>query len=495
MLLARLLPQDSADRVADALDLAPPTIKRSTTVGPRAGLGAEHRLADEHSFTRFEMTGGHNVVSHEEAARFLEELRTYTPATALHAGTATFGSVAAAADGAGAGAGAGSTRRAPTSAAAALHEAIYAEIPSRKRIGVRDPKHASPTPERLQRLVVCVLLRHHELVSDAAAAGAALLRGDPISAMPPPLRQQLAKLWEAGYKLGRWVHSRVVDADYAATKAAEALPPEAPKPEPFERPREEARLCVPIERRALFLLRSLCPALPRDEEEERFGGFAGAQHGAVHGGHDGAYAFEEGAGAARADGGAHDGAPLLVSHHASAPNRPSSASSATALSSERRLTPLALNRSSSLIQLARVSRTSSYDRAREKLKLSGDAQVTGRMAVALDLAQDIEKRWKKLRRQAMRATGGANWHAESASQKYGALTTEVLDFLEPALLQRKATSEPAADLAALQKELRRRTGLVVQGTAALAALRGSLESPHCSVSGRRALPLLARSPP
>ena len=121
--------------------------------------------------------------------------------------------------------------------------------------------------------------------------------------------------------------------------------------------------------------------------------------------------------------------------------------------------PPSLSRSSSLIQVEPSRRMSSYDRAREKLKLSSDVQVDGRIAKALDLVQEMEKRWKRLRRQAMRATRTVNWHTDHASQKYGVLTTEVLDFLEPALLQHKAEPEAAVDLVALHKELRRRTQL------------------------------------
>ena len=72
----------------------------------------------------------------------------------------------------------------------------------------------------------------------------------------------------------------------------------------------------------------------------------------------------------------------------------------------------------------------------------------------------------------------ANWHADQVSQKYGALTTQVLDFLEPAVNQKKklggqpageAASAPAAaaDPVALQKQLRKRSALVGRGLAAL----------------------------
>jgi hypothetical protein len=242
----------------EAFNFGPVPLERAKTMQARV----EPRLIDEHTITRFEHRG-HNVISNEEASRFLEELRTYTPPALGASASAGMASAAAA--------GGDAPKRTPIGPAAALHEAMYSEISSRKKMGARDPRHASPTPERLQRLVVCVLLRHHELISDAAAAGAALLGGGTLGEMPEQLRLQLSKLWEAAYKLGRWVHGRVVDADYAATRDLEALLPDAPRPAPFDRSKEEERICLPIERRALFLLRSLNPALPRDDEEEQAG--------------------------------------------------------------------------------------------------------------------------------------------------------------------------------------------------------------------------------
>lgn len=284
-----------------------------------------------------------NVVSEDDSARFLEELATVPP---------------------------------PGSAAAALHNALLASWHlDLKRIRQPSPRHASPMPERLQRLVVCVLLRHHELVPDAVAAGSMLLSGGDIFQLPQELRMQLSTLWAASHRLRRWVSKQVEHAVSEESEGAEPNGLHRDGGTAVDAAKEEERVCTPIERRALFLLRSVRLALPRHLSE------------------------------------------------------PSTASSVVAAHLPRRSlsgrSPVAVTRSNSLAQLAQHSRPWSYNRARDRLRVSSQDELTGDKAAALELAEGLEKHWNRLRRQALRATGIADWHVGRAAQKFGTLTALV----------------------------------------------------------------------
>ena len=149
---------------------------------------------------------------------------------------------------------------------------------------------------------------------------------------------------------------------------------------------------------------------------------------------------------------------------------------------------------SSLTQLVNVQRMSSSERAGDRLR-------SRRVSMgALEVAKDLEKTWKRLRRQALRAadTAPGGWHTHHASHKYGQLASHLIDFLQPAVNVKKnqppeSLEEAISTLNALHEELKARATLVEEAHGALQALQQLLQSPHSTVRSR-ALSQIVRSP-
>ena len=187
---------------------------------------------------------------------------------------------------------------APLSGAARLHEAMLAKFERDASKNVQCSAGEGGAGERLERIFVCVLLRHHHLVAEAEAAAAAALD----VARPPT---SLVVLWEAARQVRRWVAGCVgaalrrgggaaaddsSEADLpAAASSTEGVNIHSTGGEEAERVSdggesvvsdaddarddlvvedrhmkfivaEEARVAAPILERALFLLKGVMPA-------------------------------------------------------------------------------------------------------------------------------------------------------------------------------------------------------------------------------------------
>jgi hypothetical protein len=153
-----------------------------------------------------------------------------------------------------------------TSQAALLHEAMKRAL---DRQGKRVPAGAG-AGARLERLVVCVLLYHHQLVDTALGVAHKLAQEPPpggSAGIQSEPEKELMRIWQAARKVRVWVAER---KNELIRLAEEASSPTDAGGDGLERGDDaldpaiqEERIVAPLEKRALFLLRGLRPATPK----------------------------------------------------------------------------------------------------------------------------------------------------------------------------------------------------------------------------------------
>lgn len=300
------------------------------------------------------------------------------------------------------------------SSAALLHARLSAEL---KPCGGDDDGPSA----RLERYVVCALLRHHDLVAEATATAASGIPASP----------SLQLIWTAARKVRRWSQKQVQlgdleasDEDALGGAVVETSPETSEFSEAVRRAQREQAVCVPLMQRVAFLLHELAPASSGRAVEE-----------------------------------------VLV--------RQRTTSDAGSLASPIR------GRLSSQSNDSSISRMAS-----SRFRTDGAGSLDGKWEGAAKLARSLEKRAKRLRRGTLR--GRLEWSA-----KYGPLTSELLDFIEPGV--REVARPTAAGLLELKDEMDRRARAVALGRNALSCLAAAVSS---SVATLRlaALSVLARRP-
>jgi E3 ubiquitin-protein ligase HERC1 len=343
---------------------------------------------------------------------------------------------------------------------------------------------------RLERLVVCVLLRHHDLAPEAAAAA--------TSGVQPS--QPLPSIWAAARKVRRWVQKQLQLGDLGEEGGAESggyrsdgggegsgSPPASSElRDAALREQREQQICSRLTGRALFLLSNVAPAFTRPTAEA-IAAHAAPMPGLAHG-----LAVQAPSGLPPAMrpsalsigiGGGGPNSPLL------SPKLNSPRLGSTMLGSPR-FGPSSPGPGSPMWRqfsprgssphLTGVHRHSSWDRARSKLGSMEQSATEGKWEGAVQLSRSLEKRAKRLRRGGSRYKGlmghGVSMPGEEHA-KYGLLTSEVLDFIEPRV---RAVAPAAAEppLTALEGEISRRAHAVDLGTAALQAAEAALTSPR-----------------
>ena len=347
---------------------------------------------------------------------------------------------------------------------------------------------------RVERLVVCVLLRHHDLVPEAMAAA-------HDGATPEPL----VKLWHAARKVRRWIVDQLplyddepAPADAAeasstdrrdstdADEAADEAPPVARVVSRTEALAVERQVCAPLEKRLRFLLDAMAPAC-RESGGAVGGGGGGRERGASVGG------VVEGAARARALSGTSLPPSRGVSGEAAA-----AAAAFGGTAAYRSLSAQSDGGEDTFKGAPRLAKQNSWQRAVAKAQLAGGG-AEDKWQGALLLARSLEKRARRLRRIGSHSGRIPTFLLGNSVVKYGQLTAEVLDFLDPRIRDGDARDAPPP-LSKLSAEVERRAAAVAAATTALRALatalgssRGWLRLPALSELARRSV--MMRPPP
>ena len=322
---------------------------------------------------------------------------------------------------------------------------------------------------RVERLVVCVLLRHHDLVPEAMAAA-------HDGATPEPL----VKLWHAARKVRRWIVDQLplyddepAPADAAeasstdrrdstdADEAADEAPPVARVVSRTEALAVERQVCAPLEKRLRFLLDAMAPALRvgrrrrrrrrrararSERRRRRRGRCTGAR---AERREPAAVAWRERRGGGGGGGLRRDcGVPFAVG---------------------------AIRRRRGYLQGRASAREAEFVAAGGGEGAAGGRRRGGQVARRAPP--------RSFPREA-RAAAAADWLAPgriptfllgNSVVKYGQLTAEVLDFLDPRIRDGDARDAPPP-LSKLSAEVERRAAAVAAATTALRALATALGS-------------------
>ena len=349
--------------------------------------------------------------------------------------------------------GAGTSPLKPLNPADRLHAAIQAKLDgdlSKRVVGF-----SGEAARRLERLVICVLLYHHRVVDEAVLASASLPDTLPSG--------RLILLWQAARKVRRWVAARVreaveqLKARHLAMQSSASKELTAEAEAEIDVAAEEARLCAPLEGRASLLLTKLAPAVtPEDSSELESPQDAAGEKVSSYIDDDPNYIDDAGA-----------DAPLSPMRVRSAPL------AVAAVRESVQAVPLRGSR-------PKMATRGSWDRVQAKLQLGNSADA--RWAGAREIVRTLGRRQKMLHRQnsQQKSIGGMQqgWCSRSTALdvgKYGQLTSEVLDFIEPNVRGMTSRHTP---IAPLQAEIARRRSAVLAALQALEALTQVLYSPH-----------------